>query len=38
MYGPIPTYQLRKHLLQLIDVHQGHVFCLGLPHPTDSRF
>lgn len=30
--------QLRKHLLQLIDVHQGHVFCLGLPHPTDSRF
>lgn len=30
--------QLRKHLLQLVHIHQGHVFCLGLPYPTDSCF
>jgi hypothetical protein len=33
-----PTYQLRKHLLQLVQVHNGHILCLGLSDSTDSSF
>lgn len=35
---PLPTYQLRQHLLQLFHVHTGQVLCLGLPDTADGRF
>ncbi|EQB76939.1 leucine-rich repeat-containing protein 45 [Camelus ferus] len=33
-----PTYQLRQHLLQLVQVHAAQLLRLGLPHAADGCF